>query len=62
MNANSNAFRSVYEPTSVATGVPLPAPVHRHGLVANDVQASGSLQPQNTFDGWWDFFVMYSDL
>ena len=55
MNPNSNAFRSVYEPTSVSAGVPLPAPVHRHGLVANDVHASGSLQSHNTFDGWLGF-------
>jgi len=52
MNPNANVFRSVYEPTSV-TGVALSAPVHRRGLVTNDVQTSGSLPPpQNTFDGW----------
>jgi len=52
MNPNPNAFRSVYEPTSVA-GVAVPAQVHRRGLAANDMQTSGSLPPQSTFDGRW---------
>jgi len=54
MNPNSNAYRSVYEPTSVA-GVAAPSQVPRRTLGVGDMQTSVSLPQQNTFDGQCDF-------
>jgi len=51
MNANSNAFRTVYDATSSVAGMPVQAPVHRRPVGASDMQTSGSLQPHSTLDG-----------